>query len=223
MLKIGKIIAITGALSIAFAGVSAAQSVHSSSHSQASTHVQSSVAASINHATSSHENQKSSSTKKDVSVLVNGKQLNFDVPPVIKDGRTLIPVRGVSEALNATVSWDQTTQTVTITRDGTTIKLTIGQNVALVNGQSVQLDVPSYIANGRTLVPVRFVSEILKAKVDWSEANQTVSITDDEDTSDTSVTGATYNEDEGNTVTGATYIENDGNTVIGQVYGSVNQ
>ncbi|HJV47506.1 MAG TPA: stalk domain-containing protein, partial [Bacillota bacterium] len=91
----------------------------------------------------------------DVKTLINGHQSHFDTPPVIKDGHTLIPIRGVSESLKADVQWDSTAQTITINRDGTTIVLTVGSNVATINGESVTLDAPSSIMNGRAFVPLR--------------------------------------------------------------------
>jgi hypothetical protein len=110
------------------------------------------------------------------TVVVNGKTLAFDVPPVIESGRTLVPLRAIFEALGAAVQWDATTRTVTATRSSTTIQLAIGQAQAQRNGQPVTLDVPARIQAGRTLVPLRFVSEALGAKVTWEAATQTVTI-----------------------------------------------
>jgi hypothetical protein len=83
-----------------------------------------------------------------IPVFANGKELKFDVPPVIKYGRTLIPVRAVSNALGADVAWDGATGTVTITKDETVIIIKLGSNVATVNGVEVQLDAkPELISN----------------------------------------------------------------------------
>ena len=108
-------------------------------------------------------------------VVVNGQGLTFDVPPVIEQGRTLVPLRAIFEALGAGVNWDDSTQTVTATKGGMEIKLVIG-GLAYKNGQPVALDVPAKIVNGRTLVPLRFVSEALGASVWWNDAAQTVTI-----------------------------------------------
>lgn len=92
-------------------------------------------------------------------VKVNGKEVKFDVPPVIKDGRTLIPVRGLMNSLGATVAWDETTQTVTVTKDDKVVVLTLGSDVVLVNGQETKIDVPAQLISNRTLVPLRFLAE----------------------------------------------------------------
>jgi len=102
-----------------------------------------------------------------VTAFVNGRQPEFDVPPIIRDGRTLIPVRAITEALGATVEWDSDTRTVTITRGDVVIVLRIADRTVTVNGEEIELDVPPGIMNSRTMVPIRFVSETLGAAVDW--------------------------------------------------------
>ncbi|WP_018130266.1 copper amine oxidase N-terminal domain-containing protein [Effusibacillus pohliae] len=102
-----------------------------------------------------------------VKVYVQGKRPNFDVQPFIKDGRTLIPVRAVSEALGADVKWNGETQTVTIRKGDITIELPIGSKTIKVNGQTATIDVPAQIADSRTVVPVRFISEFLGHQVQW--------------------------------------------------------
>lgn len=123
----------------------------------------------------------------EVTAFVNGKKPEFDVPPVIMDGRTLVPFRAIAESLDAKVDWDQETRTVIIERDGTVVTLTIGSNVATINGEEVELDVPASITNGRTFVPARFIAEALNAEVDWVPEGQIVVITDSEDTDEEEV------------------------------------
>lgn len=110
------------------------------------------------------------------TVFVDGRQLSFDVPPTIENERILVPLRVIFEALGATVVWDQNTQTVTATKSGTEIILTIGQNTAFKNGAPILLGTPSRVIAGRTLVPIRFVSESLGAQVDWDDSDQRVII-----------------------------------------------
>lgn len=112
-----------------------------------------------------------------IKVYVGGQRLTFDVPPAIESGRTLVPMRAILEALGAAVEWDGTTRTVTATKQGVTIALTIGQEVALVNGRPVNLDVPARIIEGRTLVPLRFLSENLGETVTWDGNARTIKIT----------------------------------------------
>lgn len=121
----------------------------------------------------------------DISVYVDGDQLSFDVPPVIENDRTLVPMRAIFEALGAEVEWDQETATVTATRGGDTLKITIGSNVLYVNNDSVELDVPAKITDGRTLVPVRAISESFDAKVEWDSGMRSVKISTEKTEEDT--------------------------------------
>ncbi|MHB1043986.1 MAG: copper amine oxidase N-terminal domain-containing protein [Eubacteriales bacterium] len=111
-----------------------------------------------------------------IKVFSNGVGIKFDVPPVIKDGRTLIPVRALTEGFGATVNYDAENQTVTVTKGETAIVLTIGQNVALVNGQEVTLDAKAELNNSRTIVPLRFISETFKLNVDYYPDGEIVTV-----------------------------------------------
>ncbi|KUG05283.1 hypothetical protein ASZ90_017356 [hydrocarbon metagenome] len=111
------------------------------------------------------------------TVNLNGQQLSFDVPPTIENGRTLVPLRAIFEAMGATVTWDQNTRTATAVKDGTTVVLKIGSTTPTINGQVKQLDVPAKIVNGRTLAPLRFIGEAFGGTVEWNQASQLISIT----------------------------------------------
>lgn len=112
-----------------------------------------------------------------VKVTLDGKEIAFDVPPQIIDGRTLVPMRAIFEALGAKVEWDGETQTITA-RDKkmTTVKMVIGEKNIYTNLQSVELDVPPMIIEERTFVPVRAVSESLDCDVLWNGDSKTVII-----------------------------------------------
>lgn len=110
-------------------------------------------------------------------VLVDGRALDFDAPPRVIDGRTLVPMRAIFEALGAEVLWDSATRTVTGIRGATTVTLSIGSTQALLSGQPATLDVPAQIFAGRTFVPLRFVGEALGADVVWDDAAGAVRIT----------------------------------------------
>ncbi|MDD4690615.1 MAG: copper amine oxidase N-terminal domain-containing protein [Eubacteriales bacterium] len=114
-----------------------------------------------------------------VIVELNGAELDFDVPAQIMNDRTLVPLRGIFEALGATVEWDDTTQTVTAYRGDKTISLQIGSKSLFVNKDEKVLDVPAQLVDGRTLVPARAVAESLGAKIDWDDSAHTVLITDE--------------------------------------------
>jgi len=117
--------------------------------------------------------------EKPISIIVNGNEVTFDSPPIIEDGRTLVPLRAIFESLEADVQWDPIERKVTSTKGDTTIVLYIGNREAWVNGESVILDVPPIIVNGRTLVPVRFVSESFGGDVKWDGIERIVRITTD--------------------------------------------
>lgn len=113
-----------------------------------------------------------------IKVVLNGEQLKFDRLPITENGRTLVPLRVIFEAMGATVDWDGVTQTVTAVKGNTTVKMQIGNSIMIKNGEKIALDVPPKIINGRTLVPVRAVAESFGAKVDWDGETKTVIITD---------------------------------------------
>lgn len=112
-------------------------------------------------------------------VIFNGNILSFNVPPVVENGKLLVPLRPIFEAIGASVSWDNDTKTVTAIKGTNSIKITIGISSAAKNGQSVYLDTPAKIINGTTFVPVRFVSEAMDCSVNWVEEYQVAIITDD--------------------------------------------
>lgn len=110
------------------------------------------------------------------SLVVDGMNVQTDVPPVIVDGRTLVPVRALFESLGATVGWEESTQTATATKGSTVISMQIGNTTAYVNGVAKTLDVPAQTIEGRTMAPARFVAESLNATVNWDSASDTVKI-----------------------------------------------
>lgn len=130
------------------------------------------------------DNIKNSSTFEaltGVGVYVDGKFMEFDVPPTIEDGRVLLPLRLVFETLGASIEWIDSTKTVKGQLGGTTLSLQVGSKTAIVNGDEVSLDVPGKIVSGRTLVPLRFVSESFGADVIWDPDTKTVYVTSPEE------------------------------------------
>ena len=119
---------------------------------------------------------KSFADDQTIAVLVNGKQINTDMNPVLVNNRVLVPMRAICEALGATVTWDDSSKTVTVGGGGNMIILQIGSNKMTVNGKAVTLDAPAQIVNSRTLVPVRAVSEGFGAVVDWDDVNMRVNV-----------------------------------------------
>jgi len=127
--------------------------------------------------------------QEEIAILINGETVNVgDQPPVQLNGRTLVPVRLVSEILGASVDWDDKSQTVLIAssgQDNSNVDLSPMASQSgikiVVNGRQVQTDQPPVVMNGRTMVPVRFVSEALGAEVLWIDETRTVSIIKDFD------------------------------------------
>ena len=127
-----------------------------------------------------------------IGVFLDGKDVEFDVPPIIKEGRTLVPVRAVVNALGADVNWDSEARIVTITKevvqiggDGNptratmTIELEIDNVIAKVNGEETILDAAAEINNDRTIVPLRFIAEVFGLNVDWDGDSATIIIEDE--------------------------------------------
>ncbi|MCX6097494.1 MAG: stalk domain-containing protein, partial [Caldiserica bacterium] len=113
---------------------------------------------------------------------VSGSSKKLDSPPVIKNGRTLVPIRAIIEALGGTVGWDGTAGKATVNLGSTSLQLWIGKSRATVRGISTPIDstnikVVPEIISGRTMLPLRFVSENLGCSVIWTDATKTVTIT----------------------------------------------
>ena len=95
---------------------------------------------------------------------------------MIKNGRTMVPLRFVGEAFGAGFTYDPVFKIIDINFGSDKIKMQIGKDVAFVNGKEIKLDVAPYIVNGRTLVPIRFISETFGAEVIWDSTTKTVTI-----------------------------------------------
>ncbi|RXT08843.1 stalk domain-containing protein [Ammoniphilus sp. CFH 90114] len=124
-----------------------------------------------------------SSAASEISVKINGQVLSFDQHPVSINGRTLVPLRGIFEALGAELQWDPSEQIIDAYKDGRILFRTkIGWLGAYVGEDSkeISLDVAPQIINGRTMVPVRFVGEAAGASVTWDVSTKTVHVSTDE-------------------------------------------
>lgn len=115
--------------------------------------------------------------REELQIEFNGRLLDFDVPPMLVNGRTVVPARAILEELGAVVSWDASSRTITAAGENITVKMAIGSTTALVNGAEVKLDVPAMIVKNRTMIPVRFISESLGADIHWVGSTRTVVIT----------------------------------------------
>ncbi|MBE7021360.1 MAG: hypothetical protein E7411_08030 [Ruminococcaceae bacterium] len=109
-------------------------------------------------------------------IKINGKYLITDVEPIMHENRLFVPLRAIFEALNSTVEWEESTKKVTGIKGPKTVVMHIGSQNAYVNGVAVQIDVSPMLVNNRTLVPIRFISESLGAKVEWNQEIKTAYI-----------------------------------------------
>lgn len=122
-----------------------------------------------------------SSVNCGIHVYYNGKRISFHSygqNPELLEGRTLVPLRSIFEAMGADVMWDDATRTALAERDGIEIKIQIGANEMYKNGISIPVDVPAQLMNGRTMVPARVVAEAFGADVEWNDNGRAVLITE---------------------------------------------
>lgn len=104
---------------------------------------------------------------------VNDVPVEMDAAPILIEGKTMLPIRFVATPLGANVTWDRDEQKVTVRLDGKTVELWVDENTARVNGKPKMIDPdnpevkPLLVPPGRTMLPLRFISENLGSKVDW--------------------------------------------------------
>ncbi len=112
-----------------------------------------------------------------VKVFARGKELNFDVQPIINNGRTLIPIRQIAEALGLSDNdVNYSNGTVTINNGSSQIQFSNNGRQAYLNGEAYGLDVPAQIVNGRMMVPLRAISQMFNRNVQWDASSGTITI-----------------------------------------------
>lgn len=121
--------------------------------------------------------------EENIKVTINGNPVIFeDTVPIIKNDRTLVPMRAIFEAMGAKVTWIEDMfdgQKITATKDDMTVLLKLNSSEAVVNGKKIQMEVPAMDINSRVMVPVRFIAESFGCKVEWDQSLQTVMIQDE--------------------------------------------
>lgn len=129
-----------------------------------------------------------------VNLLVEGQSVVTDQPAVIVDSRTMVPVRVVAETLGCEVDWDAETKTVTFTQGDVVASMVVGEKKLSVSNNGVatdmEIDVPAVIINSRTMVPVRFLTELFGFNVDWDAETKTVNVTAGEAVADENASGS---------------------------------
>ena len=115
-------------------------------------------------------------------VILNGKELEFEVPPIIENNRTMVPLRAIFESMGAKVEWNSSSYVVTASKEANQVILPLNSNTATVNGKVYYLEVPAKIVNNRTLAPLRFVGEAFGAEVTWDNDTRCINIKSSEAT-----------------------------------------
>lgn len=115
-----------------------------------------------------------------IKMFVDGQLIEFskyeNVNPAIIDGRVLVPLRAIAESLGATVDWIPSDKLIRIKLYDKVVELVLDSKTALKNGQKINLDVPAKVISGRTLVPVRFISESFSRTVEWHPYNEKLNV-----------------------------------------------
>lgn len=112
-----------------------------------------------------------------VTVYVNNEKVEFDVNPILENGRTLVPLRGVFENLDAKVDWNKNIMQVVIKDGNNEIAMMMDKNKVMVNGEIKDIDTPTKMINSRTFAPLRFIGETLGHDVKWDGSTNSVYIT----------------------------------------------
>ncbi|AUM63446.1 N-acetylmuramoyl-L-alanine amidase [Brevibacillus laterosporus] len=114
------------------------------------------------------------STQGNIQLRIEGRSVNAEVPPLISNGRTLVPVRVIAEGLGAKIDWNQQERKAKITKDNREVILQLSSKKAYINGKAQTLEATPELINNRMLLPLRFVGEGLGATVGWDNDSRTV-------------------------------------------------
>ena len=118
-----------------------------------------------------------SDSKLAIKVTVDGERIDFKgAPPQAQGSRIMVPIRGIFEHMGPNLLWNQMAQTVTATRGESTVVVTVGKSDTTINGKAATVETPPIVAQGRVMVPLRFLAQALGAQVEWLGADRTVVI-----------------------------------------------
>lgn len=117
-----------------------------------------------------------------LDIVIKDKSVAFDTPPLIKNDRTLIPLRAIVEAFDAEVLWDNESREASVTKDGNRIIIKPNEKTAIVNGREISLDVSLDVYADRIYVPIRFIAENIGIVVDWDNDLRIIKVEERKDT-----------------------------------------
>jgi len=112
--------------------------------------------------------KEANAAESKIFVSYDGNELEFAVEPNLSQGTTLVQMRPLLEALGMELTWDPVTRNITAVKDGYELFMTLGSDIAVLNGQQIKLLRPAEAINGHTIVPLRFISEATGAFVHWN-------------------------------------------------------
>ena len=114
---------------------------------------------------------------KEVKIEIDGKAMvPKDMPAVIIDGRTMLPMRQIAQELGCEVNWNEAAKQIYVMRGSDIIVFTVDSKTGYENGKEFTMDVPATIVNDRTMLPVRALADALHLNIKWDDPNRIVSI-----------------------------------------------
>lgn len=114
---------------------------------------------------------------KEVKIEIDGKEMvPKDMPAVIIDGRTMLPMRQIAQELGCEVNWNEAAKQIYVMRGSDIIVFTVDSKTGYENGKEFTMDVPATIVNDRTMLPVRALADALHLNIKWDDPNRIVSI-----------------------------------------------
>lgn len=114
---------------------------------------------------------------KEVKIEIDGKAMvPKDMPAVIIDGRTMLPMRQIAQELGCEVNWNEAAKQIYVMRGSDIIVFTVDSKTGYENGKKFTMDVPATIVNDRTMLPVRALADALHLNIKWDDPNRIVSI-----------------------------------------------
>jgi hypothetical protein len=113
---------------------------------------------------------------KNIAIYVDSVPLAMDVPPIVVQGRTLVPISVIGRSLNANVVWNEANRSISISKGSSIVRLSLDSKVAYVNDKMVLLEVPAQSVRGRTMVPLSFISTAFNETVRWDASGLAILI-----------------------------------------------